>query len=80
MRVYLMRFDSDEALNRAFGLVMDAGKVQSSLVGPEPRQLRFMAQRPDAEPLVQRIYLEGGLTWCTAHRADAGVPSPAQSG
>lgn len=72
MRVYLMRFDSDEALNRAFGCLMDSDAVASSLVGPEPRQLRFMAKEPDAAPLVHQIYLQGGLIWCTAHAAEAG--------
>ena len=47
---------------------MDADAVESSVVGPEALELRFTVKGPDAESLVQRIYLQGGLTWCSAHR------------
>ena len=80
MRVYLMRFDSREALNRAFGLLMDADVVEGSQVGPEPRQIRFLAKQADAEPLVERIYLQGGLTWCSAHPARPAARDPAEIG
>ena len=73
MRVYLMRFDSQDGLNHAFGLLMDAAAVESSLVGPSPLELRFMARRPDAESLIQRIYGRGGLTWCTSYDAQTPV-------
>ena len=71
MRIYLMRFDSRQALNRAFGLLMDADAVESSVAGPEALELRFTVKRSDAESLILGIYLQGGLTWCSAHQAQA---------
>ena len=67
MRVYVMRFDTKMAVNRAFGLLMDADAVGSAQVGPEPNQIRFMAKRSDAESLIRRIYLQRGLCWCSSH-------------
>ena len=77
MRVYFMRFDSDQAANRAFGLLMDAASVESSLVGPGPREIRILAKQSDAELLIQRIYLQGGLSWCSAHTPRSTAARPA---
>jgi len=78
MRVYLMRFDSRDAVNHAFGLLLDASAVESSLVGPPPLQLCFMAKWSDAESLIERIYQRGGLTWCTSHEVKVPAKVPAQ--
>ena len=75
MRIYLLRFDSSEATNRAFGLLMDAGAGESALVGPEAGRVRFIAKPCDAEPLLQRIYLQRGLRWCTSHPALSSIPA-----
>ncbi|NIW37919.1 MAG: hypothetical protein GWN32_15955, partial [Gemmatimonadetes bacterium] len=32
------------------------------------RRLRFVAPDRPADELIERIYLDGGLTWCTRHR------------
>ena len=80
MRVYIMQFDGPEALNRAFGLLLDAEVVEGSQVGPEPLQIRFLAKRADAESLIQRIYLQGGLTWCSGHAARIAASGPAEVG
>ena len=77
MRVYIMRFDTEPATNRAFGLLLDHGAVESSLVGPDPRLIRFMAKPSDADPLIYRIYLQGGLAWCSSHESVRGARTDA---
>jgi hypothetical protein len=74
IRVYLLRFDGGEAVNRAFGVLMDAGAVESALVGPRRDQIRFIARPSDAEPLIRRIYLQRSLRWCSSHQALSSLP------
>ena len=67
MRLYLVRFSSRGFLERAFGRLMDADSVASCSVELKRGRLRFLAPPRGACHLVERFYLEGGMTWCTAH-------------
>ena len=67
MRLYLVHFSARRFLEGAFGRVMDAESVASCSVEPDRKRLRFLAPPGCASGLVERFYLEGGMTWCTAH-------------
>ncbi len=67
MRVYVVYFTSPAFLQRAFGRVMDCPDVVSCAVEAEFGRLRFIAPTDAADALVARIYLEGGLRWCSRH-------------
>jgi hypothetical protein len=67
MRVYVMHFRSSGAFTSAFDSVMDARDVASCLVEPDLGRIRFLAPRKAADALVERIYVEGGLVWCSQH-------------
>jgi len=67
MRVYVMHFRSSAAFTRAFDSVMDARDVASCLVEPEHARIRFLAPRKAADALVEFIYGDGGLVWCSQH-------------
>jgi hypothetical protein len=67
MRVYVLHLRGVAALTRAFDRVMDSRHVASCLIEPESRRIRFLAPRRPADALVEIIYAEGGLTWCSQH-------------
>ena len=46
---------------------MDARDVASCLVEPDLGRIRFLAPRKAADALVERIYFDGGLVWCSQH-------------
>ena len=69
VRVYFLRLDRATNLHRAFGAVSDARGVVSCTVEPRLRQIRFVAPVIEADALVERIYLDGGLVWCSRHTA-----------
>ena len=67
MRVYVIHFRSSAAFASAFDRVMDAEEVASCLAEPEYGRIRFLAPRKIADALVEHIYEDGGLVWCTQH-------------
>ena len=77
MRVYVMHFRSSAAFTSAFDSVMDARDVASCLVEPDFGRIRFLAPRKAADALVQRIYVEGGLVWCSQHDLNPASPRAA---
>ena len=68
MRIYILRLDSRSLLTRAFDTVLAAPDVESCMIEAQERRLRFLAPVKAAEELVERIYLDGGLRWCTRHK------------
>ena len=71
MRIYVLQFDSASLLTRAFDRIIASERVASCMVESERRRLRFLAPQRVADALVERVYLEGGLTWCTRHDVGA---------
>jgi hypothetical protein len=67
MRVYVMEFVSPGAFSRAFDLVLEADAVASCSAEPEVRRIRIVAGSRDADALAERLYLDGGMTWCSRH-------------
>jgi len=65
--VYVLRFADVARLTRAFDRVIDAPEVASCALELEQRQVRLLAPPAVAERIVERLYLEGGLAWCSRH-------------
>jgi hypothetical protein len=67
LRVYVLRFKELAALSRAFDRVSDHPEVASCSFELQERQIRLLARPAVGEPLIERLYLEGGLAWCSRH-------------
>jgi hypothetical protein len=66
-----MMFDlylvSQAALLGAFARVGAQSSVSSCTLESDRLRLQYVAPRDDAMALVERIYLDGGLRWCSSH-------------
>ena len=67
MRVYVLHLENLGRLTRAFDRVLEASDVASCMIEPENSQLRFLAPERRADKLVEQIYNDGGLIWCSRH-------------
>lgn len=67
MRVYVLRIEGRALLAQAFDHLMDHPEVASCAIEPDHARLRFIAERKVGDDLVERIYQDGGLAWCTRH-------------
>ena len=67
MRVYVLHFEDLGRLTHAFDRVLQNEQVESCMIEPERQRLRFLAPRKHADGLVERIYQDGGLAWCSRH-------------
>jgi hypothetical protein len=67
MRVYVLELRGASALTSAFDRVMESSHVASCAIEPESGRIRFLAPARAADALVEQIYLEGGLSWCSRH-------------
>lgn len=67
VRVYVLHLEGVGALTLAFDRVLDCEEVASCSIEPNDLRLRFVAPAKPAQRLVERIYLEGGLLWCSRH-------------
>lgn len=67
LRVYVLRFDCRTSLTRAFDRVLVSPEVESCMIEAEHTRIRFLAPAKEAEALVERIYRDGGLLWCSRH-------------
>lgn len=79
MRVYVLVLRGAPALTRAFDRVMESRHVASCLIEPESGRIRFLAPAKAADALVEEIYQEGGLTWCSQHDVDPSLAERAAS-
>jgi len=69
VRVYVLRLRGEKNLERAFDVISNARNVASCTFEPGLHQVRFVAPADEADALTERIYLDGGLVWCTRHDA-----------
>ncbi|HEX9814213.1 MAG TPA: hypothetical protein VGB31_04600 [Myxococcota bacterium] len=67
MRVYLLRLKGARNLEWAFEVISNAREVASCTFEPQLNQVRFVAPHREADALAERIYLDGGLIWCSRH-------------
>lgn len=67
MRVYILRFGNEARLQNAFDRVLESPHVASCMVESSEARIRFLAPAAAADALVEDIYLEGGLVWCSRH-------------
>ncbi len=67
MRVYVLRLVGDGNIERAFHVISNALNVSSCIFEPGLSQVRFVAPPREADALAERIYLDGGLAWCSRH-------------
>jgi len=65
--VYVLRLAEERNIGWAFDVISNAPSVSSSSFEPEIRQVRFVAPPREADALAERIYLDGGLIWCSRH-------------
>ena len=84
MRVYVLHLEGPAALARAFDHVLESDAA-SCMIEPELERIRFLAPIELADALVERIYQEGGLLWCSRHDVampkteDVDVEAPSRS-
>ena len=72
-----LSFDSRAALLEAFLRVGAQPSVTSCSLESEGLRLQYVLPREDAPALAERIYLSGGLRWCTGHvLADPAAQGP----
>jgi len=76
MRVYVLELRGAPALTRAFDRVMESHHVASCVIEPETGRIRFLAPAKAADALVEQIYLEGGLGWCSRHDVNPSSDAP----
>ena len=67
IRVYVLHFESAAALSRAFERLSQSSRIGSCLVDAKQSRLRFRGPSQQADRIVERIYLEGEMTWCSRH-------------
>ena len=67
MRVYVLRLEGARNLAWAFEVISNAREVASCTFEPRLHQVRFIAPHCEADALAERIYLDGGLLWCSRH-------------
>jgi hypothetical protein len=67
VRVYILRLEGERNIERAFDVISNAQNVSSSIFEPGLCQVRFVAPPREADALAERIYLDGGLIWCSRH-------------
>lgn len=65
--VHTLCFASAGALARCFDVLQESAALEDFLIEPAAFRLRFLAPPHVARRLFERIYLFGGLTWCSSH-------------
>ena len=79
MRVFDLQFTDAATLQAAFGRAQDRPAVDSCTLEPESLRMRFTAPAGEGEALAQRIYLDGGLRWCSGHELRRAAADAADS-
>ena len=74
LECYDLRFVDSQALHRAYARLSERSRIASTILDPASLRLRFLAEREDGDSLVEHIYLDGGLIWCSRHTEVASRP------
>ena len=67
MRLFDLRFSNRARLLAGFRAAQARETVESCTLDIGRLRMCFMAPREPAEALIGRIYLDGGLRWCSRH-------------
>jgi hypothetical protein len=67
MHIFDLQFTSEQRLLEGFNRAQDRSAVDSCTLEIDSLRMRFVAPQTDAEELAERIYLDGGLRWCSGH-------------
>lgn len=67
MKVFDLQFTDSGAMEAAFQRAQDRSAVDSCTLEPDGLRMRFIAPNEEADELAHRIYLDGGLRWCSGH-------------
>ena len=68
LRLFILHFEHRAAVERAFAVVADERAIGSCVVEPEELRIRFLATQKTGKPLLERVYEQGGLTWCRRYQ------------
>ena len=74
MKVFDLRFTDDGSMQAAFQRAQELSALDSCTLEPEALRMRFVAPDEAADSLAHRIYLDGGLRWCSGHVMVVGRP------
>ena len=69
MHVHTLEFTDRNRLSAAFERIVSDEHVEDCLVETERMCIRFVAVPERAAPLIERIYLDGGLRFAQCHTA-----------
>ncbi len=67
MQTLDLHFTSEACLLEGFRLAQDRPAVNSCTLALDQLHMRLVVPREEVERLAQRIYLDGGLRWCSGH-------------
>ncbi len=65
MQVFDLHFTTEASLLEGFRLAQDRPAMDSCTLEIDQLRMRLVMPRKEAEYLAQRIYLDGGLRWCS---------------
>jgi hypothetical protein len=63
-----LEFTSQEHLSRAFEELLSSEHLEDCLVETDLVRLRFVAPAGHADRLIERVYRQGGLRWCSRQK------------
>jgi hypothetical protein len=67
MRIYVLHLAGSARLASAFDLLLADEEVASCMIESALHRMRFLAPRKHGDDLVERVYQQGGLLWCSRH-------------
>ena len=67
MRLYVLHLADEAALSRAMSRILDCSSVASFVIEPRLGRVRFVTAAQYGERLVETIYMQGRLRWCSRH-------------
>lgn len=67
MQVFDLQFTDQPHLLDGFRRAQEREAVDSCTLEIDQLRMRLLAPRAEAEELAHRIYLDGGLRWCSGH-------------
>lgn len=65
---FVLRFRSRRELENAFARLMESPEVATCTIEPSNLEIQLLAPVREARPLIEAIYLEGGLVWSSSPR------------